>query len=214
MKVKTIIKKLVFWRNYINFHKLMVLFLFFIINISAFSHPHVFIENAFTFVFNETGLDVIKIKWIFDEMFSASIILDYDLNQNNIFEKNEIKAVKEEAFSNLENYNYFLHINYDNSDLTISSVSDFNAEILNNRIIYYFSVSLDYKAEIKEKIVTAGSYDETYFCHVFNSENDPITLENDSLFECSWEIIEDKKNIYWVTIIPKAVVLKFRKKNE
>ena len=198
----------------VNIQKTIIIFIFLFLNISAFSHPHVFIENAFTFIFDDNNLSGIRIKWIFDEMFSASIIMDFDSNRNNIFEENEIKEVEQGAFSNLANYNYYLYITIDNTKFSISEIKDFKAEITDNRIVYYFFIPLNIKAEKNRKKIQTGCYDNTYFCYVFNSEIEPVKLENNSHFECSWEIIEDKKNVYWVTIIPKVVALKFRIRNE
>ena len=179
-----------------------------------FSHPHIFIENSFTFVFNQTELEGIRIKWIFDDIFSAQIILDFDINKNNIFDENEIKAVEQGAFSNLINYNYYLHITINNLELDIKDVYNFNAKIIDNKMVYSFFSPLHIKATQTEQLIKAGCYDDTYFCHVFNSEDDPVKLENNSLFESSWEITSDEKNVYWVTIIPKVIVLKFRNKND
>jgi ABC-type uncharacterized transport system substrate-binding protein len=192
----------------------VIVLIIFLPAISLFSHPHVFIENSFAFIFDDNNLEGIRVKWVFDEMFSASVIMDFDIDRNNIFEGKEIKAVEEGAFSNLENYHYYLYVTIGNTQSTVSTIQDFTAEIKNNRIIYYFFVPLDIKSENKEKRVQVGCYDNTYFCHVYNSETDPVILENNSGLECSWEIVEDKDNVYWVTIIPEVVVLQFRMKNE
>jgi len=195
--------------------KFLILFTFLILNASAFGHPHVFIENAFTFVFDDTGLAGIRIKWILDEMFSASIIMDYDWNNNKIFEEKEIKAVERGAFINLKNFNYFMHITANNSDLKISYVTGFKAEIFGDRVVYYFFIPLNIKVESIKKILGAGCYDNTYFCDIAYSKADPVKLENASLYECSWDIVDDKKNAYWAGfIIPKIILLQFRKKNE
>ncbi|MCK5075854.1 MAG: DUF1007 family protein, partial [Calditrichia bacterium] len=188
--------------------KLIILFvLFFVISpVLIFAHPHIFIANAFTFVFNDIGLAGLRVKWVFDEMYSASLIMDFDSSRNNIFEENEIAVIEQQAFSNLENYGYFLHINFDNSNSDITSVVEFRAEIVDNRIVYYFFIPLNYNAESVKKTISAGCYDDTYFCYISNSEVNPVKLENNSIFECTWEIIEDKENVYWETIIPKVVV--------
>ena len=50
------------------------------------AHPHVFIRNTLTFVFDENGLKGIEQRWVFDEMFSAGIIFDYDTDANGSFD--------------------------------------------------------------------------------------------------------------------------------
>ncbi|MBN1797631.1 MAG: DUF1007 family protein [Spirochaetales bacterium] len=199
----------------INIKKLLFCYFFLIAQTSASAHPHVFIENSFTFVFNDRGLSGIHINWILDEMFSATIIMDYDWNKNAFFEDSEIQAVKQGAFTNLKNYNYFLHINIDYVNFNITYATDFRAEIVNNRVVYSFFIPVNVQAVSTVKIISAGCYDETYFCDISYSKVYPVRLKNNSRYDCSWEIVDDKKNAYWGGfIIPKIVILKLRKKND
>jgi ABC-type uncharacterized transport system substrate-binding protein len=199
----------------INVQRIFFVIIFLIIHTFVFAHPHVFIENSFIFVFNDAGMSGVQIKWVLDEMFSATIIMDYDWNNNRFFEESEIKAVERGAFTNLKHYNYFLHIQCDYVNRTIAYVTNFKAEIADNSVIYYFFVPLDIKAAAAGRLISVGCYDQTYFCDISYAKVAPVRLQGNSHYECSWQIVEDKKNAYWGGfIIPKIVSLKFRKKNE
>ena len=65
-----------------------------LIPIGTFGHPHVFIDNSISIVFDEHGLAGFGIEWAFDEMFSAMIIHNYDRNKNGKFEAGEIEEIK------------------------------------------------------------------------------------------------------------------------
>ena len=104
------------------------------------AHPHVFIENSFTFVLDSSGLSGIEVKWTFDEIFSSAIIMDFDFDGNNKLNDSEIVAIRDGAFSNLANFGYFLHIAYNDELININSVTDFHAEIINNQLVYYFFI--------------------------------------------------------------------------
>ncbi|MBN2352427.1 MAG: DUF1007 family protein [Spirochaetales bacterium] len=179
------------------------------------AHPHVFIENSFTFMFGGGRLKGIAVTWIFDEMFSASIIVDNDRNRNGKFEARESKAIEEGAFSNLKNFNYFLFIDAGRGRLKIQAVRDFHPEILGKRLVYRFFVPFDVDAGAAGKTLAAGCFDSTYFCDVTYAAIDPVTVEADELTSVSWDLVKDKKNAYWGgTIVPRVVRLKFRLKNE
>ena len=45
-----------------------------------------FIDSWVTVVFDEKGLEGFKIRWVFDEMFSSMMIMDFDTSQNGRFE--------------------------------------------------------------------------------------------------------------------------------
>jgi ABC-type uncharacterized transport system substrate-binding protein len=186
----------------------------FIVTAPLFAHPHVFIDNSFDFIFDDESLRGIEVTWVFDEMFSASIIMDYDANKNRIFEEKESQAVERGAFSNLKNYDYFLHIDIDGKNFTIKTVNDFTAEITDNRMVYHFFIPLKVGARPTYRVVDAGCWDRDYFCDV-KYTNDPVKLENDSRIESSWKMLADKKSAYWGGfIIPNIVQLRFRSRNE
>ncbi len=79
------------------------------------AHPHVFITNRLTFIFDEGGLQGIEISWDFNEGFSAMIKQNFDRNQNGLLEDAEVELVRKGTFPNLKNFNYFtfLEINGD-----------------------------------------------------------------------------------------------------
>jgi ABC-type uncharacterized transport system substrate-binding protein len=181
----------------------------------ALGHPHVFIENSFTFVFTGGRLEGIAVTWIFDEMFSASIITGNDRNRNGKFEEQEIKMVEKGAFSNLKNFNYFLFIDTGEGRRKIGTVRDFRAEIRGRKLVYRFFVPLDIAASATEKALTAGCFDNTYFCDVTYAKDDPVTVKADERTYVSWELVKDRKNAYWGgTIVPRVVRLKFRSTDE
>ncbi|MBN1412354.1 MAG: DUF1007 family protein [Spirochaetales bacterium] len=192
--------------------KLLLFFLLFLCNTYIFSHPHIFIENSFDFVFNKDSTGI-TITWVFDEMFSASILMDFDKNKNRIIEEKEMKKIEKDAFSNLKNYGYFLHISVDNKKYGIKSIENFKAEVEGDKIVYRFFVPVKLDSTSKEHLLLAGCYDSTYYCHISYADEKPVMLSVDADMDCSWEIIKDKNNAYWGnTIIPEVVYLRFRKK--
>jgi len=74
------------------------------------SHPHVFINCSLTTVFDENGLAGFKLSWVFERVFSAAVIQDFDRNGDRIFDAGEIEAVEGGASANLKNYDYFCHV--------------------------------------------------------------------------------------------------------
>ena len=73
---------------------ILAIFLLFSVQTRVFAHPHVFIHNSVTIVFDENGLAGFKVDWVFDEMFSNMIIHDYDQNKNKKFRERGIFQFK------------------------------------------------------------------------------------------------------------------------
>lgn len=182
--------------------------------VAAYGHPHIFIEASITFVFENDGLKGVRVVWLFDEMFSASIIMDFDANKNRVFEIQEINAVRLGAFSNLANFGYFLHAEIGGVKIPVKSVTDFSAGIIGGRLSYTFFVPLRVDAADGGNSACVACFDDTYFCDIRYVKKDPVRLENEAGFVCFWELVDDKKNAYWGgMIVPKKIELKFRKKD-
>ena len=77
------------------------------------AHPHVFIDSWVTVVFDEKGLAGFNIRWVFDDMFSSMMIMDFDVSKNGRFELPEIKDIEKCGFSNLKKFGYFVHVKID-----------------------------------------------------------------------------------------------------
>ncbi|MCK5099032.1 MAG: DUF1007 family protein, partial [Desulfobacteraceae bacterium] len=80
---------------------IMSFFLLTAIGKTVHAHPHVFISQKIKIVFDEKGLAGFNMEWEFDDMFTSMIVGDYDVNKNQILEKNEVATIKEKAFSYL-----------------------------------------------------------------------------------------------------------------
>jgi ABC-type uncharacterized transport system substrate-binding protein len=171
-------------------------------------------ENSVTFLLNGSGLEGVELKWSFDEMFSSMIIADYDGDMNGTFEPAEVKAIKEGAFSNLSNFNYFLLIKYDKKNFPIKTVKDFKAEIVNNKLIYIFTVPFPIPATVEYKEFKIGVFDNTYYCEISFRETDAIQIKGNAAIKHEYALLDDKTNAYWGgQIIPQVIRLKIRKNN-
>jgi ABC-type uncharacterized transport system substrate-binding protein len=67
----------------LNVSLLFAAFLLFLFPQTSFPHPHAFIDNKLTMVFDDEGFAGIRVEWVFDEFFSSMVASDYDKNHNN-----------------------------------------------------------------------------------------------------------------------------------
>ena len=51
----------------------------------ALAHPHVWIDNVTSFVFDGVRLKAVRLTWAFDEFFGTAIIRRFDENRNGRF---------------------------------------------------------------------------------------------------------------------------------
>ncbi|MBN1546191.1 MAG: DUF1007 family protein [Syntrophaceae bacterium] len=180
--------------------------------VTSWSHPHVFLSNTVQVVFDEKGVEGFTIRWIFDEIFSSMIILDFDKNGNNRFEPSEIENVKQGAFTNLRNFDYFTHITINGTEFKVRYVTDFTAEILNDALVYQFFVPCHVQATETFKELRISVYDHTFYCDVALEENS-VTYQRQDSYEIVQQIgTNNDKAYYYGQIYPEEITLKFRRR--
>ncbi len=177
------------------------------------AHPHVFIDNAITIVFNQEELAGIEVNWLFDEMFSSMIIHDYDENKNGVFDLAEIEAIKNGAFSNLGKFNYFTRIKINGEPFIVQLVEKFSVFMQDNCVVYNFFIPCKLKTEICYKEIKISIYDDSYYVDILELDKDVIQFKGDSFVEYEYELRDDTGNPYYFgQIFPQEVILKFKKK--
>lgn len=192
-----------------------VSFLVFLSPSLSFCHPHVFITNRLTIVFDEKGLAGIRVEWVFDEFFSSMIAGDYDHNRNDKLEDSEISVIKKEAFSYLVNFDYFTFIKINGKPFKVKYVRDFSASLSKGRLIYEFFVPCHVRAVSAYKKFTISQYDPSYYTAVFFASEQPVIQEGGADFETIYHDIAENKNesYYYGMIHPVELNLEFRVKN-
>ncbi len=162
---------------------------------SVTAHPHVFMDTQVEFRFGEKGLEGFWVEWLFDEIFSAGIKMDFDLDYNNAFSEPEIKELEKGAFSNLKNYDYFTYVTVGDDKHPVREVSSFHAELRKNRLVYRFFVPYTVHADIKARTLRVAVYDKSFYCDIAFQKRHPVQLTGGDLFKISHSIQQDQEYI-------------------
>jgi ABC-type uncharacterized transport system substrate-binding protein len=155
-----------------------------------YSHPHTFIINQYEVIVDSSGFESVTVHWEFDEMFSESLILDFDLNHNRIFEPDEVNTIYNTAFINLKNYDYFLDVKIDGDIFTIETVKHFNVKVSDNNVIYEFSFFPISEGNNQINKLQLMCYDPSYYIMVSTYQDTGLTIVNNSGNVCSSKFCE------------------------
>ena len=178
------------------------------------SHPHVFIHNNLTVVFDQQGLAGIQVKWVFDEFFSSMIADEFDRNHNSRLESPEVKDLMEGAFANLVKFDYFSFIRIQGKPFRVEYVRDFSAALAGGKLIYEFWIPCHVKASSVFKQFIISQYDPTYYTRVAFAKDQPVKVKGGPGFEISYRIVKNtKKSYYFSQIHPIELVMRFRRKH-
>lgn len=173
------------------------------------AHPHIWIDASVKIDFNEKKQIVsITEVWEFDEMFSLAIINANDENKDKKFNEKELINVKKTYFLNLKDYGFYTNIFVDGKEISLKmKLTDFSAEIVDESVIYVFTLILSKPLDPFKHKVNLGIYDSQYYTDIFYAE-DPFYAKGIKEGVCPYSIFEDKAHpTYFGLVNPKTIRL-------
>ncbi|MCG8685175.1 MAG: DUF1007 family protein [Desulfobacterales bacterium] len=198
------------------FYRFLTLLFFVLLALApeqTFAHPHVFIEQRTTLVFDDKGFAGFRINWAFDEMFSVMIGEDFDKDQNKHLDENEVRVIKEKAFGYIAEYNYYINVKIDGKPFAVKFIKDFNATLEKGKLKYEFFIPCHVTAVNADKQIILSPYDPEYYSAIYFPDIRHISLENTGPFIVETRSERDMSTlIYYETVNPLAIFLTFRQK--
>jgi len=189
-----------------------VILMIFFVPCTAGAHPHIFIENTVRIVFDGTGMTGVRARWVFDEMFSSTMIEGYDADKDGAFAPAEVEELRKGAFANLKNYNYFTYITIGKKAFDVVYVKDFQAGVKDHRIIYSFFIPCHVKAGAAPRNVTVAMYDETYYTDMLLVDYQSDHTAAPGTVTSSIKQVENfNKTFYFGQIAPVELIVTFKK---
>lgn len=174
----------------------------------AHAHPHVFITNVATFLFEGNKVVALRLQWTFDQFYGEMLARDFDRNRNKTLEPDEVKEIEAKAFSNLSKFNFFTALRVNGEKVTFKEASLFNATLGEKGLRYLFTLALPQPVDPAEKPVHLSVYDDAYYIEILLDEHDPVRFESVVNASCRFKIVEDKENpIYFGLVFPQVMVI-------
>jgi ABC-type uncharacterized transport system substrate-binding protein len=190
----------------------LLLGILFLVATTAYAHPHVFITNRSFIVFEGATLVRMNLEWTFDELFSSTIITDFDANKNGRFEAGEVSELKIGAFDNLARFHYFTSIVLDGKPQTLHAIEDFKPSISGGKLIYRFSIPIGVvvkQGETRNLGITL--YDDSYYSAFAKMGAENVILSKAEGVECRVSIDKESVKASWPgQFMPDRIVLKLR----
>ncbi|MGB3877196.1 DUF1007 family protein [Shinella zoogloeoides] len=157
--------------------------------VAALAHPHIFAEARLEVVADEGGtISELRNVWRFDEMFSASVVMDFDKNSNGQLDPDELAEVGKTVLESLEEFNYYTTITEDGRTLKVAKPDVINVDFKDGQLLMFFTVKPGEVMPLKGKL-TFGVYDPTMYASMdFASDSDLVTV-GDKLDACKHQVV-------------------------
>lgn len=141
------------------------------------AHPHVFAEARLDVIVgpDKTTVEGLRHLWRFDDLFSSTVVVEFDKNSDRKLDEAELESVRSTLFTSMAQYNYFQLVTADGKDVPLNPPDEFAVTLDNNQLIVMFQAKP--KAPLKlEGTVDFGVYDSTFYTAIEFVEDDQMAV--------------------------------------
>lgn len=161
------------------------------------AHPHVFVDCGLTLVFDDSGLAAVRQTWVFDEFYSAMILMDLGLNSSGDLDEAAQKRIRGHTFDTLKPHGYFTRIQIEGDRLAIPEPRSFSARVDEGRLAFEFEISVSIPALEETRLMTMAVYDESFYCFMDFPPLEVVMEGADSDFLITWEDRDQTSEKYY-----------------
>ncbi|MFK7901892.1 MAG: DUF1007 family protein [Nitratireductor sp.] len=134
---------------------------------TAFAHPHVFIEANLELHRDDDGnAKELRHVWKFDEIFSSSIVLDFDKNGDDALSVEELDEVASTIKTNLKDFEYFTFAKLNDAEVKLELPKHFFADYQDGQLILIAAMDFKKPHVIKGQKFSVAVSDPSYYVAV------------------------------------------------
>ena len=157
---------------------------------AAFAHPHIFVEARLEVVAGADGnVQELRNVWRFDEVFSSSVLMDFDKNTNLKLEPDELKEVGTTVRDSLADYDYYVNMTFNGKTIKVNKPDEIHVDYKEGQLLMFFAVKPAETMPLKGNRLSFGIYDPTLYTSVdFPTDADMITV-GDAFKACRKKVV-------------------------
>lgn len=143
--------------------------------VAAMAHPHIWAEARVDLEIDKGGVTALQHVWRFDDIFSATVIVEFDKNADNKLDNDELAEVSKTVGESLAEYDYFQTVLQDGYDVDTLAPEFIAAEMQDNRLVLLFESRLKKPLPLSGKLEFA-IYDPTFYTAIdFVNDSDMVS---------------------------------------
>ncbi len=156
---------------------------------TAFAHPHIFVEARLEVVAAPDGsIQELRNVWRFDEVFSSSVVMDFDKNTDLKLEPNELAEVGKTVRDSLADYDYYMNLTINGKNITVQKPDIIHVDYKEGQLLMFFAVKPVEKMQLKGKL-TFGVYDPTLYTSIDFPTDNELAIVGDGFKACKHAVV-------------------------
>ena len=155
----------------------------------AFAHPHIFADARLEIETDASGtIAELRNVWRFDEVFSSSVVIDFDTNKNARMDPDELHRVAKIVTDSLSEFNYFASITDDGKDIKVKPPKAMVANYDDGQLLLVFAVEPVEPVKL-EGNVKVGIYDPTMYTAIDFMTDDDLVVTGPEAGKCDTKVV-------------------------
>jgi ABC-type uncharacterized transport system substrate-binding protein len=152
------------------------------------AHPHVYVTNAATVVFEKGVIVAIDHVWAFDEFYSAMAVEGLDTNKDGKYSREELAELAKTNIEGLKDFDYFTQASLAGRDLKLAEPKNYWLEYNNNLLELHFRSPLlqPVPTDVKDLAFSVG--DPSFFISFDLVKDNPIKLGEGAPKGCAFKV--------------------------
>jgi ABC-type uncharacterized transport system substrate-binding protein len=153
------------------------------------AHPHIFVEARLEVVAADDGsIAELRNVWRFDEVFSSSVVMDFDKNTDLKLEPNELAEVGKTVRDSLADYDYYMNLTIDGKNITVEKPEIIHVDYKDGQLLMFFAVKPIEKMPLKGHL-TFGVYDPTLYTSIDFPTDNELAMVGDAFKSCKHDVV-------------------------
>jgi ABC-type uncharacterized transport system substrate-binding protein len=168
---------------------------------SSSAHPHAWISMKTFFSFNTKGeITAMREHWLFDKMYTAFALQDFDPNHNGKLDKDELMQLAQENLNGLKEFHYFTVLETeDGKPILFGERTSMDSYLEKGQIAIDFTLPLQQPLDMTAHHLVYRIYDPTYYIDMGHYEKEPVTFETAVPKKCAFAIARPSVDINLLT---------------
>ncbi|HEV7435491.1 MAG TPA: DUF1007 family protein [Pseudorhizobium sp.] len=155
----------------------------------ALAHPHIFAEARLEVIAGDDGnVQELRNVWRFDEMFSSSVLLDFDTNTDLKLDEKELAELGEVMRASLADFDYFTTLSVDGKPENIQKPDAIHVSFDQNQVMIFFAVKPEKTLPLKGKL-TFGIYDPSMYTAIDFPTDEDLVAQGKTVAACKREVV-------------------------
>ena len=147
-------------------------------NAPALAHPHIFAEASLEIVVgSDATLESLRHVWRFDDLFSSTVLLEFDENSDLALSHDELEAVASVIHESLAEFGYFQFVSANDKSVEMRAPERIIALFEDHQLTILFESSPTAPLKLEGK-VDFGVYDPTFYTAIDFYQDEQLSVSN------------------------------------